>query len=170
MRLRRPAPTTRRSRPRRGLALAEVIVAGVILAIGLTSIVSITAKSLSMQTNGEKRMTAAWLADDLLNMVVVEGPDEFAKHNDTSGGFDAPFDAFTFQVDIKSPSTAGVPYRVTATVAWEAPTNPAVVVETLVALRRYRLEDDKRDQREPYEPLDREARLYENEVAAEGGR
>lgn len=162
--------TSARSMRRRGIALAEVIVAGAILAIGLTSIVSITAKALSMQTNGEKRMTAAWLADELLNMVVTEGPDEFPRHNDTSGHFDAPFDAFTFEVDIKSPSVAGVPYRVTATVAWEAPSNPAVVVETLVALRRYRLEDERRDLREPYQPLDRESRLFESDIAAEGGR
>lgn len=157
-------------RCRRGIALVEVLVGGVILAIGLTTVISISGRSLKMQTDGEKRMTASWLADELLNLVVIEGPDEFSKRNETSGRFEAPFDQYTFQVEITTPSAIGVPHFVSAAVGWDAPSDPFVRVDTLIAMRQYREEDDKRDEREPYEPLDRDARLYEAELAREGAQ
>lgn len=153
---------------RRGIALAEVLVAGAMLAIGLTAIISISGRSLKMQTDGEKRMTAAWLADELLNLVVVEGPDDFSKRNETSGRFSPPFDQYTFQVDITTPSAIGVPHFVSAVVGWDAPSNPSVRVDTLISMRQYREEDEKRDLREAYEPLDRDGRLEEAEMAREG--
>ena len=50
-----------------------------------------------MQSSGEKQLTASWLADELLSMVLVEGPDNYPKRNDTSGRFTAPFEGFSFE-------------------------------------------------------------------------
>ena len=59
---------------RPGVALVEVIVAGLILAAGLGSIFSLTGASMGTQTEGANRIVAAWLADGLLGMVMTEGP------------------------------------------------------------------------------------------------
>ncbi len=63
-----------RKRCRRGVALMDAIVGGVMLGIGLAVILSLASRAMAMQANGAKQITAAWLADDLLAMVLVEGP------------------------------------------------------------------------------------------------
>ncbi len=70
---RRRFGTSRRTR--KGFALVDVIVGGAMLGIGLGAIISVTARSLTQQSDGERRLVASWLADELLNMVLLEGPD-----------------------------------------------------------------------------------------------
>ena len=48
---------------RRGVILLDVILGAILLAMGLTIIVSLSTQSLARQVEGEHRMTAAWLAD-----------------------------------------------------------------------------------------------------------
>jgi hypothetical protein len=150
---------TRGAIRRRGIALADAIIGGVMLGIGLSVVLSVASRSLAMQTDGEKRLTAAWLADELLTMVLVEGPDQYPLLYDTSGGFAPPFEDFTYEVDIDTPDR-GMPYRVAAIVRWGARSNDAIVVDTLIALRLGEAEQ----LREPNEPVDRDARYYEDEL------
>lgn len=155
--------TTRRA-PRRGMALIDVIVGGMMLGIGLSVLLTLTTRSLARQTSGEKRMVATWLADELLSMVVVEGPDEYALRQDAAGEFTAPFTEFSFAVDIDELGRE-LPYEVTATVWWGDAENESVTVQTLVARRRGEPEEPRA--REPLEPLDREQRYYEDEFGTD---
>jgi hypothetical protein len=154
-----PRITTGRPR-RRGVVLIDAIVGGVMLGIALTALFTISSRALLMQTQGAKRLTAAWLADELLTMVLVEGPDRFPRMHKTHGPFDAPFDEFEFVVDIDSLGRTA-PYKVTANVSWDD--GQSVSVETIIALR---LEEDEEETREPLEPVDRDERWAEQEEEA----
>ncbi len=149
-------PTLRRAR--RGFVLADAIVGGVILALGLSSIFSIASRSMNMQIDGEKRMVASWLADELLSMVLVEGPDAYPRLHDVNGEFLEPFEEYTYEVDIDFIGR-GSPYRVTAFVRWGDRDNEVIQVETMIALRL----GDPYQPREPFEPVDRDARYYDDE-------
>lgn len=143
------------NRPRRGAALVDVLVGGVILSIGLGIAMSVASRSLASQTDGEKQMVAAWLADELLAMVVMEGPVAYPQLHDTAGRFDAPFDEYTFDVGIDDQGI-GLPFRVTAHVRWDG-RGDGVQIETLIAQRQ----GDPIEIREPFEPVDREGRYLE---------
>jgi hypothetical protein len=143
---------------RRGIALADAIIGGIILGLGLSVVLTVASRSLAMHTDGEKRLVASWLADELLTMVLVEGPDNYAMLYDTSGSFAPPFEEFSYEVDIETPDR-GMPYRVRAVVQWGRRARDAVAVDTLIARRL----GDPEQLREPYEPVDREARYYEEE-------
>jgi len=157
----------RRSTPqrRRGIALADAIVGGIILGIALTAIISVATRSLDMQADGEKRLTASWLADELLSMVLVEQPDEYPLMYDTEGRFAPPFDAFTYDVDIEELGR-GLPYHVSVEVHWSGRSRDAVRVESYIALRVLR-QDEPEPLREPFEPVDRDARYFEDELEGE---
>ncbi|MHC5113450.1 MAG: hypothetical protein ACYTGP_03360 [Planctomycetota bacterium] len=151
----RPRPTRRR---RRGIALIDVMIGGILLGIGLSVILSLTGRSLSLQASGEKRLVATWLADELLTMVLVDGPDRFPRQNDSSGRFAEPFQAYTYEVDIEF-TGRGAPYRVNAWVRWSDRDQDVVRVETLIALRL----GDEEQPREPYERVNREERYFPDE-------
>lgn len=147
------------ARPRRGIALLDVIIGTVMLAIGLAVVISLTSRSLASQSDGERRLVASWLADELLAMVVVEGPEDYPKLYDTSGRFGPPFDGYSYDLNIEYTGVI-TPFRVTATIEWETgQANQQIQVQTLVAPRRE--EDEQEILREPPEPLDRETRDYE---------
>ncbi len=157
----------RRRRARRGIALADAIIGGVILGIGLSAVLTVTTRSLSVQGDGESRLVASWLADELLNMVLVEEPDEYELVYDTSGRFDPPFNDFVFDVDIEQLGR-GLPYHVSATVRWGSSDRSSdfVRVETYIALKIIR-EDELEPLREPLEEVDRDARYFEDELEEE---
>ncbi len=149
----------RHSLRRRGFALLDVIVGGVMLGIGLSVVLSVTSRSLATQSDGEKRLVASWLADGLLAMVLVEGPVEYPKHYHPSGEFAPPFDGFEFEIDIEDIGPSE-PFRVTATVRWPGGRSyREVTAETLIALRL----GDSFQPRAPAEPVDRFARYYDDE-------
>ena len=146
----------RRPNAPRGFALMDVLVGGVMLAIGLAVILSIASRSISAQTTGERQMIAAWLLDELLSMVLVEGPIEFPRIQATSGRFDPPFDLYEFDVNLKD---LGVnqPFLVTATVRWaQGHSTRQVQAQTYTTLRNDELYED----RLPLEPIDRISRWY----------
>jgi hypothetical protein len=152
---------------RRGFALVDVILGGILLSIGLAAIISLATRSLKSQTDGEKQMTAAWLCDELLSLVVVDGPINYPRMHDTSGQFEFPFQDFAFDVDLVDQG-ADQPYIVTATVSWHAGRGVrSVQVQTMIADRR----DDPDETRIPEEPIDREERWYgeEEESGGSGG-
>jgi len=153
----RPARRPRRLR-RRGLALAEALLGGVLLAAGMMVVMSLSVRAMRAQVAGEKRMVAAWLADDLLNMVLAEGPSIYERTFDNAGTFEPPFEEYRFEL-IMEDLGRGVPWRVTAVVSWGDRPEESIVVETLIAVRL----GDEEPPREPYEEVDRDARWYDEE-------
>lgn len=158
----RSRPIRHRRIRRRGIALAEAILGGVLLAMGMTVVMSLGTRSLRVQVQGENRMTAAWLADDLLNMVVAHGPVDYDRTFETSGTFDAPFETFSYEVVLEDVGR-GVPYQVAAIVRWGPRPNDVVRVDTLVAVHLG--EEDEVPEREPFEEVDRDARWFGDEDA-----
>jgi len=145
---------------RRGIALMDAIIGAVILGVGLAVVISISSRALARQTDGERRTTAAWLADELLNMVIVEGPVDYPKAYDLTGRFDAPFQDFYYELNLDDQGL-GLPFRVTAFVRWEAGARwNEATVQTLIAVHGG---DPIMDQRAPLEPVDREARWHPDE-------
>ena len=142
--------------PRRsGFALLDVVIAGVILAIGLSTIFSITSKSLTLQRDGEVRVMAAGMLDNLLSEVLLEGPADYPNLHSSSGRGEFPYEEFEFRLQISDPGV-GEPYRVLATVTHD--TGRSFDCETLIAGK---LGEEPDPIRLPQEPIDREARYEE---------
>lgn len=161
--------TSRRnaSRPHRaGFALLDVIVGGLILGLGLTVVLSITSRSLSTQTRGEKRVIASWLLDELLTMVLADGPVMFPKQHETSGRFDGAFSEFQYDVSIEDQGV-GQPFLVTARVNF--PTGRGM---DEVRAQTYIADGGGASvTRKPTEPFDRYQRwLDKQEAARDQGR
>jgi len=141
---------------RRGVALIDVIIGSAMLAIGLAVVVSMSSRSLARQSNAERQITASWLADELLTMILVVGPDEYAKAYPSRDRFDAPFDNFTYSVVIEDQSEF-MPLTVRATVSWEeAGGRRSIDIDTLIARRHGESVD-----RLPAESIDREERYWD---------
>jgi hypothetical protein len=144
---------------RRGIALVDVIIGSVILAIGLAVVISLTTRSLRTQTDGEKQLMASWLVDEFLTMVLVEGPINYPKLYDTNGTCEYPFEEFDYDVAIEDMGPHQ-PFRVTATVYWLGGTGERQVqAQTFISERG----GDPYQPRIPLEPVDRDARWNENE-------
>ena len=151
-----------RPRAHRGFALMDVLVGGVMLGIGLGVVLTLTSRALSAQAQGERQMVAAWLLDELLAMVVVEGPVDYPHLHPTSGRFDPPFDGFQFDVNLEDIGV-GQPFLVTATVRWaRGREDRQVQAQTYVAVR-YVDPENPIEQRAPLEPIDRIGRWYDDE-------
>jgi hypothetical protein len=146
----------------RGIALMEAILAGLILGVGLAVVISLTGRSLTNQTDGEKQMVAAWLVDELLSMVLVEGPVAYPKLYDTRGRFDPPFEDFYYDVNVDDRGL-GEPFGVLATVRWRSGRDyRSVQAETLIAERPTDIMNPD-EIRAPLLPLDRMSRWYDDE-------
>jgi len=143
---------------RRGAALLDVVIGGVVLAIGMTVVLSLTSRSIAWQADGERRLVASWLADELLSMVMVEGPNEYERIYDSNGRFQPPFEDYQYELDITELSITE-PYLVTATISWDhGRSSRSIQVQSFITQRSGEEED-----RAPVEPIDRIARYYENE-------
>lgn len=140
--------------PRRGFALVDAIVAGILLAVGLAAIISLGSRALALQQRGEREIVAASLLDELLATVLMEGPADYVQLHPTSGQFDDPFGDFEYEVIIEDGS-AGVPFKVTAVVRHAS--GDSFLCETLIAPK---LGDEPDPPRAPLEPIDREALLF----------
>jgi hypothetical protein len=144
-------------RSRRGAALVDVIIGSMLLAMGLAVVISLSARSLRTQTDGEKQMIASWIADELLTMVLVEGPVNYPKLHDTRGRLEYPFDEFEYEVTLEDQGL-GLPFRVTATVRWDgAAVTRHVQVQTLIADRGHQAYQE----RSPLDMVDRINRWWE---------
>ena len=151
-----------RSRNRRGFALMDVIVGGVMLSIGLGVVLMLASRALSSQAQGERQLVAAWLLDELLAMVLVEGPVEFPHLQPTHGRFDPPFDGFEFDVNLEDLGV-GRPFLVTATVRWlRGREERQVQAQTYIAPRFVDPENPV-EERAPVEQIDRIGRWYDDE-------
>lgn len=143
-------------RSRRGWALIDVVIGGVILGIGLAAVVSIAERSLAMQQRSERELVAAQLLDGLLNEVLATGVVEWQLTRASDGAFDAPFESWQWELDIRKQGL-GDPYQVLALARDEKGTEYRV--DTLMAPRPDNVEEPERA---PEAPLDREAR-YEQQ-------
>lgn len=147
---------------RKGFALLDVIIGSAMLAVGLAVVISISSRSLTRQTNAEKQITASWLADELISMVLVVGPDEYEKAYPTSDRFDHPFQDFSYELSLDGDSEY-LPVRTIAVVFWEAGGGQkSLTIETEIA----RVHGEPVD-RLPAEPVDREARYWADVEARE---
>ena len=151
-------------RNRRGLALLDVIVGSAMLAVGLAVVISMSSRSLVRQVNAEQQITASWLADETLAMILIVGPDEYAKTYPDRGRFDPPFESFYFEIEIEDESLY-MPVKAVATVSWDAVGGShSIHMETMIARRHGVLVA-----RIPAEPVNREE-LYWDAIDARAAR
>ena len=104
---------------RNGFALIDVIIGSAMLAIGIAVVISMSSRSLTRQSNAERQITASWLADELLSMTLVVGPEEYAKAYPRRGRFDPPFDEFSFDLTLADESYY-LPIRAIETISWDS--------------------------------------------------
>ena len=158
--------TTSLGPARRGFALVDAIVGGVLLGLSLTAVIGLTGSAVSAQMQGEQLQTAAALADERLNLVLATGPEAYTSVFPLKGPCDPPFEMFSYEITL-TPQGDGNPYFVRAEVRWKSGARPqSVGVETLVAPR---VGDDPDPDRKPLESVDRAARESGEAPAAGGG-
>jgi hypothetical protein len=143
---------TPRLATRRGWALIDVIIGGVILAIGLAAVISIAERSLAMQQRSERELLAAQLLDGLLNEVLSVGVVEWSTTRSQSGTFDSPFQQWQWELEIRKQGL-GDAWRVMAVARDDRAGEYRV--ETLIAPKP---EDVDEPGRTPETPIDRQAR------------
>ncbi len=144
---------------RRGVILMDVILAGVMLGVGLAVMLSLASRTVVTQADGQRQVVAAWLTDELLSMVLVEGPIVYPQLYPTDGRFDPPFEDYEYELDIEDIGLRE-PLRVTATVRWARGRDLRQVnAQTYIAQRR----GDPLETRAPLEPIDRLGRYYDDE-------
>lgn len=132
MRLPRTTCDRRHRAPRRGFALLDALLGGLLLAIALAAVLSLAARSLQMERAGEEEVVAAALLDEALALVLVEGPVDYPKLHDTAGRFDPPFSDWEFEIVIEAQGL-GDPWRVLAQV--RSPSGNTYDCGTLMAPR-----------------------------------
>lgn len=137
---------------RRGFALIEVVIAGIVLAIGLSAVVSVAARSLADQQRGEHAVAAAALLDGILGQVLVDGPIDYPRINGTNGRCPDPWEDFEYEVRIEE-ANPGDACDVLAIV--RDPTGREYRCATRIAPRRG---EEPNPDRAPPEPVDREGR------------
>ncbi len=153
-----------RRHARRGFALMDAVVGGVLLSIGMITVLSVGGQAMSMQRRGEIDVRAAAALDELLSSVLTEGPADYEKLHPLSGRFEpgSPYEDFEFMLTIE-PGGSGVPARVVARVTHDRGRDYSV--ETSLAEKRGEETDPIRM---PAEPIDREARHAQKQQARDG--
>jgi Tfp pilus assembly protein PilV len=147
--------SARRSRAanRGGFILVDVIIAGVLLGIGLATIIGLTGSALASQRRGEEMQIAAMLADEQLNLVLAVGPEAFASTFRARGDCPEPFSRYAYAVTI-APRGGSEPSVVTAEISWESGgRDRSIVVQTMIAPRRG---TDPDPERKPEEAIERQ--------------
>jgi prepilin-type N-terminal cleavage/methylation domain-containing protein len=140
-----------------GFTLIEVIVAGLILAVGMTALLTLTSRALAMQRRGEQKIVAASILDELLGSILTEGPQDFVRLHSTNGPCEPPFEDWNYKVEIED--AVGIdPFRLMAEVT--SPDETVYQCATLIAPKLGEVPDPDRF---PPEPIDREARWAEIE-------
>lgn len=140
---------------RRGFALVDAIVGGILLGLALVSIIGMTGSALSAQAKGEQLATAAALADERLNLVLTTGVEGYSSVFPMKGACDAPFEEFSYEVTVVSRGDSD-PFIVKAEIRWQSGGRAqSLAVETLIAPR---VGDDPDPDRKPLEGVDRAAR------------
>ena len=144
---------------RRGVALMDAIIGGVMLGVGLAVVVSLASRAIATQAQSQHLLTAAWLADELLAMVLVEGPEVYPKLYATTGRLDFPFEDYEYEVHIEDIGLR-LPFRVTASVRWPHGLDVRQAQAQTYITQRL---GDPEQQRIPLEPIDRIGRHYDDQ-------
>jgi hypothetical protein len=158
-----PRTATRRTR-RAGFALMDAVIAGILLAIGMVAVLSVAGQALGLARRGEIDVRAAAALDELLGKVLTEGPRDFPELHPTAGSFDedSPYADFEYAITIDQ-GGAGVPAEVEVMLTHA--TGRSFKVVTRMAEKRGEEPDPVRS---PTEPIDRQARIAEQEARREG--
>lgn len=120
---------------RKGFLLLDAIVATLILAIALVTIVGLNSSAIRAQRDGERLQDASMLADELLEQVLAVGPDQFRRVFGLRSECEPPFDMYSYEMEIRSLGS-GDPYEVAVTVFWEdLGQSRSIRVQTLIAPR-----------------------------------
>jgi len=150
-----------RSRRPRSFALADCIVATVILGSGLAVMIGLSGRALQSQTLGQEIATAATLADEQLQLVLMRGPDDYSKRFAVEGACDPPFSDYRFKLAFTGGGGIGEPYAVTATISWTATglgaagTPRSISVDTRFATRSGNPDGDTEPVRQPEQTIQR---------------
>ncbi len=144
----------------------DAVIGGVLLAIGMVAILSVGGQALTLQRRGEIDVRAAAAMDELLSMVLTEGPVDFEDLHPSNGRFesDSPYEGFEYAIVIAQ-GGSGIPANVKLTLKHDS--GRSYSIETRIAEKRGEEPDPVR---EPAEPIDREARLAEKQAAREGAQ
>jgi type II secretory pathway pseudopilin PulG len=149
---------------RRGFALIEVVIAGIVLAIGLSAVVSVAARALADQQRGEHAVAAATLLDGLLAQVLVDGPVDYVRMNGSNGRCPDPWEDFEYEVRIED-ATPGDACDVLAIV--RDPNGREYRCATRIAPR---VGNEPAPERRPPEPVDRDGRWTAKRTGGASGR
>jgi hypothetical protein len=95
----------------------EALVAGTILALSAGVLGTALAQVHRSMDAAAGQQRAAEMLDRVLTKVDMLGPERVLREGPTEGRFEAPHDAFTWQVQIR-PRTQGHLYEVTVQVRW----------------------------------------------------
>ena len=152
-----------RTRTRTGVVLLDVLIAALLLGVGLAVTLSMASQALRAEQTGEWRLTASWLADEALAMVVAVGPAVYQQSEPMEGRFEPPFERFDWILELSRPSDWEA-WNARATVSWQDRGGPmSVAIDTLIAPRQG--DEDDPVNWKPEEPLDREGRTWDEEEA-----
>lgn len=147
----------KRPSARRGFALLDAILGGILLAVGLAGVVTLSQRSLAMLQRGEHEAIAAAMLDELLAGVVTEGPGAYAQVRQPSGRMPAPWPDWEYSVELHG-TGSGDAVDVIATV-WSP-----VGIEYQCATRVAPHDDTlPPDERAPEQPVDRAGRFEQRE-------
>lgn len=121
---------------RSGFALADVIVATVILGAALAVLIGLAGRAVSSQAFGQELSNAAHLADEQLQMVLARGPDDYPRRFPVQGTCEAPFESYKYVLAFSGGTSLGDPYKVSATITWNTIGTPrSLTIDTLIAGR-----------------------------------
>lgn len=124
---------------RTGFALADVIVATVILGAALAVLIGLAGRAVSSQALGQELSNAAHLADEQLQLVLARGPDDYVRRFPVQGTCEAPFESYKYALTFAGGTSVGDPYKVSATITWNSGggggAGRALTIDTLMAPR-----------------------------------
>jgi len=149
---------------RSGFALMDAVIAGILLSIGMVAVLSVAGQALSLARRGEVDVRAAAAMDEVLSMVLTEGPRDFPEMHPTSGVFEdgSPYEDFQYSVRIDQ-GGSGVPAEVEVTLTHDSGRSYRVV--TRMAEKRGEEPDPVRT---PSSAIDRQSRIEQKEARREG--
>lgn len=139
---------------RRGFALIDGIVAGVLLGAALAVIIGLAGRALASQRLGAELHKAAMLADERLNLVLAVGPDRYESVFDARGVCEAPFGDYTYEVDLDA-GQGSEPYSVEVLIRRASDNGVLARVQTLMSAARGEDPDPDREPDEVIERVDR---------------
>ena len=120
-----------RSETGRGFSLIEMMAAVAILGIGVVGLMH----GLSGTMEARRRVEERAVATDLLRMKMAEFATTEQPIDNMTGGFDAPFERFTWRIQAIQTSHAGL-LRLHTEISWPGRRTPRTIyAETLVPQR-----------------------------------